>query len=208
MPIAGNTLITQLGIRLRDPTNFAYPRATIANVLTLVQRVVQAHFKLVMSTTTFTVTNFKAPIFRFSDQGINPNSIFSVETISQDQRLLDRVPWRELIHQQPDWITRTGPRCEVWSTIGKGDLYIVVPTPYTAPTLTVTYVVNPTDVTDTATVLTVPDVATQLVRDIAEVILLTTGRRFDSAADPTQRILGLIQSFKQRRKYLDIGGQA
>jgi hypothetical protein len=206
-----NSTITLLSLRLRDTGSIAYPRSTILSVLKLTQRIVMAHLKLNVTEVTFTpvspgFTNLPNAVCNLIVNGIV--DCMSVESVIQDGRPLDRVPWRDLVHQDPEWMSKIGTQFDTFATVGKGLILFLIPVLKLPTPITMTYIAVPPDPTDTAVSLTIPDVAVPLLRDITETVLLTTSRRFDAAGDPTLRIQNLIETFKAHRQLLDIQGQA
>jgi uncharacterized protein DUF6682 len=195
---AGNTLIDELARRLRDTGNFGYPRATILSVLNVAQRSVNARLGLVMTTATVSTVNTSL----FSVPAIATDIVRIVE-IRDNDRVLSKVPYEQLAAQDADWFRLTGPQAEVFANIGR-DLLAIIPIPVVPSNLTVTYVKQPTDLTDAgAPFWDLPDEHKSLVLDLVEAVLLFRGREFENMQAVLERIapvLGLETTLQQLRR--------
>lgn len=170
---AGNTLITDLARRLRDSANIGYPRATVLDIINRSQRALNAHLGLVTASASLVTTNSTI----YSIPAIATDIVRIIE-VNEGGRLLTRVPWVNLVHQDDRWLRREGTQAEVYSTVGR-DLLILVPTPKVSKTMTVVYVKQTTNLADAGSpLLEIPDEHKPLLLDLAESVLLFRGRNF------------------------------
>lgn len=187
--------------RLRDTANFAYPRANLIRLMDHVQRLLNAHFKFITNTTApITIATTTSLNAITTAVGVN---VSSIEAVRVSGRVLDPVPYRTLVHQDPRWAVRRGSRPLVWSTIGK-DYLILAPialAPVSASDIEIVWTpAKPSTILDNgSTDIVIPDEAVPLLRDLVETLALFTGRRFPEAGEVVARAQQAIDTFATQR---------
>ena len=180
--LQGDDLITELSRKVRDTANAGYTRVLVLDVLNRAQRSVNARLGLVHTTATFSTTN--SPIY---DIPTIATDIVRIIAVRDANRELDRVEWRDLVHQDRRWLRARGPTPYVWTTVGR-ELLLVVPAPQLATTLTTVYVQQTANMDDGAvTLLAIPDEYKPILLDVGEAILLFKAREFTAMQEAVKR---------------------
>ena len=173
--ISTQAIITEVGNRLRDPSNFAHPRATVLDILSRVQRCLSIGLRLKITSASFAPTARRC-LYEITEIASDIGRIVGVRDLGRD---LAEVPFAALGDNDTDWLRREGPQPEVFSTIGRD---LVVLTPFqraSPPTLVVFYTMQTVALVDGAADFPViPDDYVPLLMDITEAILLMRGRIF------------------------------
>jgi hypothetical protein len=192
--LQGDNLITELSRKVRDTANAGYTRVLVLDVLNRAQRAINARLGLVHSTATFTTTN--SPIY---DIPTIASDVVRVIAVRDSNRELDKVEWRDLVHQDRKWFRLRGPQALAFSTIGR-ELLVVIPAPQIATSLTAVYVQQTANMDDGAvTLLAIPDEYKPILLDLGEAILMFKAREFKSMEEAMKRaavalgIDGLLQ---------------
>lgn len=189
---AGDYLIDEVAIRLRDSantvsvtatmvppyeavSNFAHSRVLILQVLNSCQAAINMRLNLVQSSTTF-VTNAYA---LYNLATIDPNA-GRISTIRDSHgRDLQRQPWANLVRSDERWWRTFAPRAEQWAQIGR-ELVVITPIPLVPETLTVVSVKITDGMTDSgASFMELPDEYKPALIDLAESVLLFRSRDFN-----------------------------
>lgn len=173
-------IITEVGERLRDPTNFAHTRTLVLEILSRVQRVLNIGLKLRILNVLFT-PDPKRTIYDVTEIADDIGKIVGIRDGGRD---LDEIPWHKLADNDNRWIQRRGPQPMAFSRFGR-DLVMIVPCQeISPPQLRVFYTQQSDDLVDDDTDFpTLPDKYIPLLMDLTELILLIRGRIFtpDSA---------------------------
>ncbi len=179
---SGQGLINELAVRLRDPSNVAYPRATVLNVLNYVQYAVNVRLGLVHNTATLTTGNQAL----YATTSFATDYIYPVQIFDANNEEIDLVPYTTLVHQDRDWLRAQGNRVLIAAPIGR-ELLALTPIPYQPQTLTIRYVKKPKALADDAGTADWPDEYKPLVLDLAEALLLLRGRYWNGIQEAISR---------------------
>ena len=184
------TLITEVGNRLRDPNNFAHPRATVVDVLSRVQRCLNIGLRLKLATASFAPTA-KRCLYQNTEIASDIGQIIAIRDSARD---LMPVPFVDFGNNSPEWLRTDGPQPEVYSLIGR-DLVVIAPFQKTAPpTLDVVYAIQTVALVDNvADFAVIPDDYLPLLMDFTEAILLMRGRVFT----PESALPALLQRIQK-----------
>lgn len=170
------TLITELGRRLRDPTNFAHSSAVLTRFLDHAQRLINYHFSLILNTTAFTPSAGRT-LYQNSEVSAN---IARIEMIRQGGRNLIEVPWHSLVHNDANWYRGQGQRYDLFARIGN-DMFVLCPALAVPQSVDVVYTRNTAALTGLAGDVTIPDEYVRILTDFVEVLALLRGRKLPEA---------------------------
>jgi hypothetical protein len=211
------TVINTVARRLRDTSNFAYPRAELIRFVDHAQRVINAHLKAVLLTVDITEAAVSGLGKFTSVYRINTllalaggQAASSIEAVRHNEKTLERVGWRNIVHQDRNWFQESGKRWLLWATIGK-DLLILYPHFLSNRTDSVLEVVYtpavPSTILDNGTNdIVLPDDLIPVLQDFVEVLALLSGRRFSEASDPISRLQLELDSLRRQYQVQDVAG--
>lgn len=182
-------IVAELGRRLRDTSNVAYPAAMLNRLIDQCQRVLNCNQRLVLKTVDFTTT---ARCVLYQSSLIAPD-IARVEMVRHNVRNLFDVPWESLVHQDRLWLKARGQRADYFSRIGN-DILVIAPALAMPITVQVVYTtVTPAPTGVPADVL-IPDENVPMLRDMIEAVALLRSRKFAEAENPVTRIKSMLTS--------------
>lgn len=170
------TLVTQLGRKLRDPTNFAHSSAVLTRFLDHAQRLINYHFSLIINTTAFTPSAGRT---LYQNSAVSAN-IARIEMIRQGGRNLIEVPWHSLVHNSERWYRGQGQRYDLFARIGN-DMFVLLPALAVPQEVDVVYTRNTAALTGLAGDITIPDEYVPLLEDFVETLALLRGRKLPEA---------------------------
>lgn len=170
------TIITELGRRLRDPSNFAHSSAVLTRFLDHSQRLINYHFSLILNTTAFTPSAGRT-LYQNSEVSAN---IARIEMVRQGGRNLIEVPWHSLVHNDTKWYRGQGQRYDLFARVGN-DLFVLYPALSVPQSVDVVYTRNTAALTGLAGDVTIPDEYIKLLEDFVETLALLRGRKLPEA---------------------------
>lgn len=170
------TSITQLGRKLRDPTNFAHSSAVLTRFLDHAQRLVNYHYSLIINTTAFTPSANRT---LYLNSAVSAN-IARIEMIRQNDRNLIEVPWHSLVHNDTNWYRAVGQRYDLFARIGN-DMFVLYPALAVPQSVDVVYTRNTAALTGAPGDITIPDEYVPVLEDLVEVLALLRGRKLPEA---------------------------
>lgn len=182
-----SALITELSRRLRDPNNERHARTLVRDVLTQCQRVINIYGEHVTASANFT-TSINRTLYETSAIASN---VAKIVAIRHEGRELLEVEWRQLVHADPHWLRRVGKAPQQYARIG-GNLFAIIPA---GPALTVevVYVTTPTDLTDGAGDVVLPDEQLPALLDLGELVLTTRTKNYRGAREVGRRLAMNLQ---------------
>lgn len=177
MATTAGTARTRLLSRVRMSGTVAYSEANIYDLLSKCEMLINYLIGRYTATDTIT-TSANTYFYTFSADLSDGMRIVSM---SESNREIPELPdWRELGQFSRTWLDDTGTRFECFAHIGH-DLILIYPAKTGASSVDVTYVKIPATLDDSADNFSLPDDDVELVIDLAEIILLTSSRRFAEA---------------------------
>lgn len=185
MATDGDTLITELSTRLRDPNNERHARTLVRDVLTQCQRLVNLHTADVITERSFTPTTGQT--LYANTAIITPSDVAKILSIRDGSRDLHEIQFRELATSDIRWLRRQAFRHELFARIG-GSLFALYPAVESPVALTVVYVTVPAAVVDGATAIDISDENEPLLLDLAEATLHMRMRTWSALPDLLERI--------------------
>ena len=190
MATAG-TVRTVLGRRLRDTAFTAHPQTLVLRLIDTVQKALNAGLGIRRSTTTFTASARRL-FYQNTDVA---SDIARIDSMRHEGSSLIEIDWHTLMHGDPNWYRRVGPKPTCWARVG-GDLFVVWPAPNYGIDLEVSYTrVSPLIDAD-ADVMDFPDEYLPLVEDFCEALLSMKSGKFAQMEDPMKRFTDAITAIK------------
>jgi len=183
MAVAVNDLVTLVSRRLRDPSNVRHSAALVRKVLSHCQRALNRFKADNLATTTLTTTAGRT-LYKWTE--VHATDVQRIVACRQDERDLHEVDWREVVHVDERWLRRTGPRHEVFATVGS-DLLILYPAVGYATSVDVIYCDAPADMAAGGNIELSDDLA-PLLADMAEAVLSVKNKQFDTTEALLQRL--------------------
>lgn len=173
--ISTDTIITEVGNRLRDPNNFAHPRANVLDILSRVQRCLSIGLRLKVAAVAFQPTAQRC-LYQTTEIAADVGRVIAVRDSGRD---LFEIQHTALAENNDEWLRLEGPQPEVFSSIGR-DLLVIAPFQrISPPELSVVYTTQTAAlVDDAANFPVIPDDAIPLLMDVTEAIFLLRGRIF------------------------------
>ena len=211
------TVINTVARRLRDTSNFAYPRAELIRFVDHAQRVINAHLKAFLVTVDINEGTVGAlgkftTVYRINTLLglVGGQAASSIESVRHNEKTLERVNWRNIVHQDRNWFQQSGKRWLLWATVGK-DLLLLYPhylSPSSTNFLEIVYTpAVPSIILDNGTddIVLPPDLI-PVLQDFVEVLALLSGRRFSEASDPISRLQLELDSLRRQYQVQDVAG--
>ena len=174
--VAG-TLIDTVLRRVRDPGGAAHPRALVRDLLSQVQRLVNAARRDVLVEVAFT-TEPNRLVYPMTSHPDLATSI-RIEAIRDDDRVLPRVSWESIHAHDHRWFRKVRDQFDAWAPVGR-DLFVIYPAKSTASTVTIIATKLTDPLTTDASATELPDQRLPAVRDFVEGLLLARHRLLTS----------------------------
>lgn len=186
-----------LRTRLRAAGTVGIPDALGYQIISIVQRLVNARFARVVSSYSFAVPA-NVTIHDIRSSITNATNIISIE---QSHRTLHRLnSWRELAEYDRDWYTATGSRPECWAQIGY-DLLVIYPARTTQYNVTIYYAKLTTEIDESADSFELPTEDEDLIYDICEILFHAHMRNYPEAGNKMK----LVASIPELQRSLSAG---
>jgi len=193
MATTAGTARTRLLTRVRMSGTVAYSEANIYDLLSKCQQLV--NYLIGRYTATGTITTVANTYFYTFSSDLS--SGMRIVSMSESNREIPELPdWRELGQYSRTWLDDTGTRFECFAHIGH-DLILIYPAKTGASSVDVTYVAIPTVLDESTDNFSLPDDDVELVIDLAEIILLTSSRRFGEAQRKMKSFSEAIRGYLQ-----------